>query len=72
MPTKLLEGALYFDTFIVDATHKLWEYPMACKDDALTLFHMFLALIQNQSRKKLKWSRTDNDGEYVSGEFGTF
>ena len=69
IPTRSLGGGLYFIKFIDDATHKVWVYIMAGKDDALSMFQKFLTLVEHQSSKKLKWLRTDNGGEYVSGSF---
>ena len=72
MPVLSLGGALYFVTFIDDATRKVWVYILKRKDEVLATFQKFLALVENQSGKKLRCLRTDNGGEYVSHAFQEF
>ena len=38
MPTRSLGGALYFVTFIDDATRKVWVYPIKGKGDVYPIF----------------------------------
>eukprot|EP00253_Pinus_taeda_P019177 PITA_19177 len=42
------------------------------KDEAFTWFHHFKALIENQTKKKIKILRNDNGTEYESNEFHDF
>ena len=72
MPSKSLGGASYFVTFIDDSTRKVWVYPLKSKDEVFSTFQKFLALVENQSGKKLKGLRTDNGGEYLSREMVDF
>ncbi|MCO5609644.1 hypothetical protein L7F22_063874 [Adiantum nelumboides] len=72
MPVLFLGGALYFVTFIDDATRKVWVYTIKRKDEVFATFQKFLALVENQSGKKLRCLRTDNGGEYVSHTFQEF
>ena len=43
MPTRFLGDALYFVTFINDATRKVWIYPIKGKDDVYPTFIKFIA-----------------------------
>ena len=72
MPVKSLGGASYFLTFIDDSTRKVWVYLLKNKSDTFDAFKKFLAMVENQSGRKLKTLRTDNGGEYVSSEFKNF
>ena len=51
---------------------KIWVYPIKHKSDVFKVFKTWLALVENQTRKKLKCLRSDNGGEYLSREFTTF
>ena len=72
MPHKSLGGNLYFVTFIDDSTRKVWIYLLKKKDEVFAALQKFLALVENQSGKKVKALRSDNGGEYVSHEFKNF
>ena len=72
MPHKTLGGANYFLTFIDDSTRKVWVYLLKHKEEVFSTFQKFLAMVENQTGKKLKAFRTDNGGEYVSTEFKDF
>ncbi|KAJ4716959.1 Retrovirus-related Pol polyprotein from transposon TNT 1-94 [Melia azedarach] len=67
MKTKTLGGAFYFVTFIDDHSRKLWVYTLKTKDQVLDVFKQFQALVERQTRKKLKCIRTDN-GDKVWSE----
>eukprot|EP00253_Pinus_taeda_P024195 PITA_24195 len=45
---------------------------MQKKDQTFTKFYEFKALVEKESRKKIKALRSDNGGEYVSQEFKDF
>ena len=44
-------------------------YVMKAKSEVFEKFKVWLALVENQTGKKLKILRSDNGGEYVSKEF---
>ena len=64
-------GHLYFMTFIDDYSRKTWIYFLKSKesDEVLDRFREFKALVENQSKKKIKVLRSDNGGEYTSSGF---
>jgi len=64
MRTKTFGGGLYFVTFIDDHSRKLWVYVLKIKDQVLGVFKQFQASVERETRKKLKYVRIDNDGEY--------
>ena len=72
MSVPSVGGSLYFITFIDDFSKYVWVHVIKKKSDALEKFKEFLALTENQTGKKLKRFRSDNGGEYFSGEFDTF
>ena len=72
MPQFSLGGAKYFVSFIDDATHKVWVYPLRLKSDTFSVFEKFVALVENQTGKTLKALRSDNGGEYMSKQFQDF
>ena len=72
MPGLSLGGKKYLVTFVDDATRKVWGYPIRSKDEVLDKFRTFLALVENQIDKTLKFLRSDNGGEYVSKAFQEF
>ncbi|GJT81401.1 retrovirus-related pol polyprotein from transposon TNT 1-94 [Tanacetum coccineum] len=51
-----------FVTFIDDHSRKVWVYTLKSKDQVLDVFKQFHALVERQTRKKLKCIRTDNGG----------
>ena len=67
-------GNSYFMTFIDDYSRKTWIYFLKSKesDEVLDRFQEFRALVENQSRKKIKVLRSDNGGEYTSDGFVDF
>ena len=73
MPLRSLGGALYFVTFIDDATRKVWVFAiMKSKNEVLMYFKKFIASVETQSNMKVKSLRSDNGGEYISKEFSNF
>ena len=72
MPYLSLGGALHFVTFINDATRKAWVYPVWTKNRVFTIFKDWLTMVKNQMDRKLKCSRSDNEGEYKFDKFATF
>ena len=67
-----LGGASYFVSFIDDSTRKVWAYPIRTKDRVFSIFSDWLAMVENQTGRKLKCLRTDNGGEFKSDEFVKF
>ena len=67
-----LSGASYFITFIDDSTRKVWAYLTRTKDRVFPIFKYSLAMIENQTRRKLKCLRSDSGGEYKADEFIQF
>ena len=72
MPQLSMGGHEYFVTFIDDATRKVWVYFIKKKDEVFGAFQKFVALVENQTGKKLKCLRSDNGGENVSKIFQEF
>ena len=58
-------GALYFVTFIVDYSRKVWAFLLKTKDQVLEVFKHFQAMVERETAHKLKCIRTDNGGEYI-------
>ena len=69
MPTKSLGGAEYFLTFVDDASRKVWAYPLRHKEQVITKFKQWVALVENKTQKKVICLRSDNGGEYKSRDF---
>ena len=42
------------------------------KSEAFQKFKWYLARIEKETRKKLKWLRSDGGGEFISNEFNEF
>ena len=59
----------YALTFIDDFSRYCWVYFQKHKVEVFGLFKVFKALVENQSRRKIKVFRSDNGGEYVKSEF---
>ena len=72
MPHQSLGGASYFVSFINDSTRKVWAYPIITKDRVFSIFSEWLAMVENQTGRKLKCLRTDNGGEFKYEEFVKF
>jgi len=61
---KSLGGAYYFVTCINDHSRRLWVYLLKIKDQVLSAFKEFHALVERENGKKLKCLKADNSGEY--------
>ena len=64
-----LRGFRYYVIFIDDHSRKTWIFFMKKKDEVLSKFVEFKALVENQTNKKIKALRSDNRGEYISNAF---
>jgi hypothetical protein len=66
MTQRSLSGCEYYLTFIDDYLRKTWIYFLKAKSEVFTRFQEFSALVENQSRKRIKVLRSNNGGEYSS------
>ena len=64
MIDKSLGGALYFVSFIVDHSRKIWATCLKSKDQVLDVFKDFHARVERETGRKLKCIRANNGGEY--------
>ena len=62
-------GVRYYVTFIDDHSRKLWVYFLKQKSEVFQKFKEWKAMVENQKGRKVKVLRSDNGGEYISGEF---
>ena len=68
-PVASVGGARYYVTFIDDFSRKLWVYFLKQKSEVFQKFKDWKAMVENQKGRKVKVLRSDNGGEYISGEF---
>jgi transposase InsO family protein len=62
-------GFRYYVIFIDDHSRKTWIFFMKNKDEVLSRFVKFKALVENQTSKKIKALRSNNIGEYIPNAF---
>ena len=62
--TKSHARSQYFVTFVDDHNRKLWVSKLKTKDEVLTVFKEFHAIVERETDWKLKAIRADNEGEY--------
>ena len=72
MTTPSLSGYLYDVLFVDDFLQKTWIFFLKTKNETFGKFQEFKALVENQSSRKIRALRSDNGGEYTSGEFNDF
>lgn len=73
MQNKSINGSRYMLTFIDDFSRKVFVYFLKQKNEVLSKFKEFKALVENQTGERIKVLRTDNGkGEYCNIEFDTF
>ncbi|KAJ9546691.1 hypothetical protein OSB04_019234 [Centaurea solstitialis] len=70
--TPSLSGGKYLVSFIDDFSHKLWVYVLKLKSDVFETFKTWLAQVEVKTGKTLKVLRSDNGGEFTSGNFKDF
>lgn len=72
MPVESLGGSKCHVTFIDDYTRFSWAYTMKSKSEVVLKFKVWLALVTNQCRWKLKKLQGDRGREYLSTDFSLF
>ena len=72
MKTTSMRGCQYFVTFIDDLSRKIWLYAMKAKTECFDKFKDFKALVEKQSKLKIKVFRSDNGYKFMSNEFDDF
>ena len=72
LSSESLGGAKYFVTFIDARTHYTWVYFLKSRDEVFSKFLEWKSLVERMSDYRLKTLRTDNGGEYTSGEFSKY
>ena len=65
-------GARYLLTFIDDFSRKVQVYFLKHKNDVFPTFKKWKAMIENQTGKKIKRLRMDNDMEFYGSQFNEF
>jgi len=65
MVATSLSEYVYYVTFIDDYSRKSWIYCLKAKDEVLSKFKEFKAVVENHSEKKIKTLRSDNGGEFT-------
>ena len=68
-PHMSMSQSKYVLTFIDDSSRYYWVYFLKLKSEVFYHFKFFKALVENQSRRKIKILRSDNGGEYVKSNF---
>ena len=73
-PSKVpsVGGKRYMLTFVDDFSRKVWVYFLRKKNETFSMFKKFKALVENQTRRKIKKLRTDSVLEFVELEFEEF
>jgi hypothetical protein len=61
-----------FVSFIDDFSRTTWVYLLKDKSDVFSVFQMFHKMIQTQFNTSIKIVRSDNGGEYMSGDLRTY
>ncbi|GAU43236.1 hypothetical protein TSUD_241260 [Trifolium subterraneum] len=67
-----LGGNRYFVSFVDEYNRMMSLYLIKTKDEVLTVFKKFKALVEKQAERSLKILRSDGGGEYTSHEFRDF
>jgi hypothetical protein len=60
---------MYYVSFIDYFSRKTWIYFLRKKFEVFDRFKEFKALVENQTKKRIKVLRTDNGGEFCENEF---
>ena len=67
-----LNGYQYFMTIIDDHSRRFWVYVLKYKNEAFAKFKEWKIMVENQTGKKLKRLRTNNELEFCNKEFNQF
>jgi len=62
----------YYVIFVDEFSRKCWIFFMQKKSETFSKFCEFKALLEKESGKQVKALKSDNGGEYISGEFKYF
>ena len=65
-------GSRYFVLFIDDFPMKVWVYFLKHKSEMFKNFKIWKAEVENQTKRKVKYLRSDNGTEYTDGAFQRF
>jgi hypothetical protein len=60
---------MYYVSFIDDVSRNTWIYFLRNKSEVFDKFKDIKALVENQTKKKIKVFRIDNGGEFYRNEF---
>jgi transposase InsO family protein len=69
VPILSLCKFVYYVSFIDDFSRNTWIYFLRYKSEVFDKFKDFKALVENQTKKKIKVFRIDNGGEFCRSEF---
>jgi hypothetical protein len=72
MSVPSLGKYMYYVSFIDDFLRNTWIYFLGKKYEVFEKFKEFKALVENQTKKRIKVLRTDNGGELRGNEFEEF
>ena len=72
VPIPLLEGSIYYVSFIGYFSRNTWLYFLKKKSEDFNKFKEYKALVENQIEKKIKVLRIENGGELCEKEFKQF
>ena len=64
-----LGESMYYMSFIDDFSKMTWTYFMKKKSKVFEKFLKFKSLVKNQTDKRIKVRRTDNEGVFYGEEF---
>ncbi|GLJ33801.1 hypothetical protein SUGI_0679410 [Cryptomeria japonica] len=72
MKTRSVQVDRYFMILTDDCSRMMWVTFLKDKSEAFGKFKAFRALVEKESGKRIKCIRTDQGGEFTSGEFNKY
>ena len=72
MQVNSLRGEKYGCVFTDDYSRHVWNFPLKMKSQTLQTFQSFVAMVEKQTGRKIKYFRSDRGGEFLSKEFTKF
>jgi len=72
MTVESISRCLYYVISMDDYSQKTWIFSLKTKDEVFSKFREFKARVENLTGKKIRILRSDNGGEYTSGDFTDF